>query len=157
MLIQNQNKDTGRPNKWDRQGTIIAIKDNDQCLIKVDGSGRLTLRNRRFLRKLETGQSCAPQMSFPVHIQQDEPKEVRELTTAIEVSRPQQRTLATDKMTPIEEIGQQQANNILQQNGVAEVDEREAMIKFVYHQLFQGNRPAYGHSAEFTMLRLKNS
>ena len=76
VLIQNQNKDTGRPNKWDRQGTIIAIKDNDQCLIKVDGSGRLTLRNRRFLRKLETGQSCAPQMSFPVHIQQDEPKEV---------------------------------------------------------------------------------
>ena len=126
VLIQNQNKDTGRPNKWDRQGTIIAIKDNDQCLIKVDGSGRLTLRNRRFLRKLETGQSCAPQMSFPMYIQQDEPKEVRELTTAIEVSRPQQRTLATDKMTPIEEISQQQANNILQQNGVAEVDEREA-------------------------------
>jgi hypothetical protein len=40
VLIQNQNKDIGRPNKWDRQGTVIAIKDNDQCLIKVDGSGR---------------------------------------------------------------------------------------------------------------------
>ena len=37
VLIQN--KDTGKPNKWDRQGTVIAIKDIDQCLIKVDGSG----------------------------------------------------------------------------------------------------------------------
>ena len=51
VLIQNQDKSSGRPNKWDRQGKIIATKPNDQYLIRVDGSGRLTLRNRRFLRK----------------------------------------------------------------------------------------------------------
>ena len=51
VLIQNQDKSSGRPNKWDRQGKIIAAKPNDQYLIRVDGSGRLTLRNRRFLRK----------------------------------------------------------------------------------------------------------
>jgi len=51
VLIQNQSKSSGRPNKWDRQGEIIAAKPNDQYLVKVDGSGRLTLRNRRFLRK----------------------------------------------------------------------------------------------------------
>ena len=38
VFIQNQIKSDGRPNKWDRQGTVIAIKDNDQCLVKVDGS-----------------------------------------------------------------------------------------------------------------------
>ena len=51
VLIQNQDKSSGRPNKWDCQGKIIAAKPNDQYLIRVDGSGRLTLRNRRFLRK----------------------------------------------------------------------------------------------------------
>jgi len=53
VFVQNQNKSYGRPNKWDRQGRIIAIKDNDQYLVRVDGSGRLTLRNRRFLRRFE--------------------------------------------------------------------------------------------------------
>lgn len=53
VLIQNQDKSNGRPNKWDHQGTIIASKDNDQYLVKVHGSGRLTLRNRRFLRKFQ--------------------------------------------------------------------------------------------------------
>ena len=53
VFIQNQDKANGRPNKWDRQGTVIASKDHDQYLIKVHGSGRLTLRNRRFLRKFQ--------------------------------------------------------------------------------------------------------
>ena len=53
VFIQNQDKATGRPNKWDRQGTIIASKDHDQYLVKVHGSGRITLRNRRFLRKFQ--------------------------------------------------------------------------------------------------------
>ena len=53
VFIQNQGKSPGRRNKWDRQGRIVAIKDHDQHLVKVDGSGRLTLRNRRFLRKFQ--------------------------------------------------------------------------------------------------------
>jgi len=57
VLIQNQAKNRGRPNKWDRQGVIIAVKGNDQCLVKVDGTGRLTLRNRRYLRRFE--QPCS--------------------------------------------------------------------------------------------------
>jgi len=54
VLIQNQTPSSSRSKKWDRQGTIIATGDNDQYLVKVDGSGRLTLRNRRFLRRFET-------------------------------------------------------------------------------------------------------
>ena len=61
VVIQNQDKSSGRPNKWDRQGKVVASKDNDQYLVKVDGSGRLTLRNRRFLRKFQLRTDTIPQ------------------------------------------------------------------------------------------------
>lgn len=48
VFIQNQSGP--HPNKWDRSGTIVEVKPHDQYTVKVDGSGRLTLRNRRFLR-----------------------------------------------------------------------------------------------------------
>ena len=51
VFIQNQNIAHGKPNKWDREGTVIQTGDNDQYLIRVHGTGRITLRNRRFLRK----------------------------------------------------------------------------------------------------------
>ena len=48
VLIQNQR---GRyPKKWDTSGMVVETKPNDQYVVKVAGSGRLTLRNRRFLR-----------------------------------------------------------------------------------------------------------
>ena len=65
VWIQNQNRDTGRENKWDRQGTVIAVKDNDQFLVKVHGSGRLTLRNRKFLRKFELENYHDQQVTAP--------------------------------------------------------------------------------------------
>ena len=49
MRIQNQ---TGpHPNKWDRTGIVIEVRQFHQYLIRIDGSGRQTLRNRKFLRK----------------------------------------------------------------------------------------------------------
>ena len=57
VLIQNQIPSSPRSKKWDRQGTVIATGDNDQYLVKVEGSGRLTLRNRRFLRRFKA-KSC---------------------------------------------------------------------------------------------------
>ncbi len=48
VMIQNQ---SGRfPKRWDKSGVIVEVRNNDQYVIKVSGSGRLTLRNRRFLR-----------------------------------------------------------------------------------------------------------
>ena len=47
IFIQNQQGNN--PTKWDRSGIVESL-GNDQYKIKVDGSGRLTLRNRRFLR-----------------------------------------------------------------------------------------------------------
>lgn len=50
--VSVQNQTGNKPTKWDRTGTIVEIRDFDKYIVKVDGSGRLTLRNRRFLRKL---------------------------------------------------------------------------------------------------------
>ena len=49
MRVQNQ---TGNhPTKWDRTGTIVEVRQFHQYLVRMDGSGRLSLRNRKFLRK----------------------------------------------------------------------------------------------------------
>ena len=38
------------PRKWDKTGTVVEVRQFDQYFVKVDGSGRVTLRNRKFLR-----------------------------------------------------------------------------------------------------------
>ena len=48
VFIQNQNQASGAPRKWDKQGIVVTCKDYDQYVVKVIGSQRLTLRNRRF-------------------------------------------------------------------------------------------------------------
>ena len=47
-----QNGCGNEPKRWDKRGTIINYKGNDQYLVKVDGSGRLTSRNRKHLKRL---------------------------------------------------------------------------------------------------------
>ena len=49
VRIQNQ---TGpHPTKWDKTGIVVEVRQFDQYVVRVDGSGRVTLRNRKFLRK----------------------------------------------------------------------------------------------------------
>ena len=44
VFVQNQ---VGpNPRRWERTGTIIESKDYDQYVIKIDGTGRSTIRNR---------------------------------------------------------------------------------------------------------------
>ena len=52
MKVFIQNQVGNSPRRWDKTGTIMECKDFDQYLVKVDGTGRLTLRNRKFLRRL---------------------------------------------------------------------------------------------------------
>ena len=48
-MILNQ---TGNfPSKWGKSGVVVEVKDCQQCVVKVDGSGRLTAQNRKFLRR----------------------------------------------------------------------------------------------------------
>ena len=41
------------PTKWDKTGVVLENKPNSQVLVRVDGSRRTTLRNRRFVRPLD--------------------------------------------------------------------------------------------------------
>ena len=50
-LVRIQNQTGPYPLKWDKTGTVIEVRQFDQYVVKVDGSGRVTLRNRKFLRK----------------------------------------------------------------------------------------------------------
>ena len=50
VYIQNQ-RGLGKASKrWDRSGVVLEDKGFDKYAVKVDGSGRVTDRNRRFLR-----------------------------------------------------------------------------------------------------------
>ena len=50
VLVQNQAGRRGK--KWDRTGVVIEVLDHDQYRIRMDGSGRPSLRNRRFLKSI---------------------------------------------------------------------------------------------------------
>ena len=50
VAVQNQK---GRfPKKWDKTGVVVENMDHDKVLVRMDGSRRLTTRNRRFVRKI---------------------------------------------------------------------------------------------------------
>lgn len=49
VYIQNQTGNHAR--RWDKSGVVVEVKQHDQYIVKKDGSGIATLRNRRFLRK----------------------------------------------------------------------------------------------------------
>ena len=51
-IVRIKNQTGSHPNKWDKTGTVVQVGQNDQYIVKVDGSWRLTLRNRKFLRKM---------------------------------------------------------------------------------------------------------
>ena len=46
-----QNLQGNNPLRWERTGVIVEIKPFQQYTVKIDGSGRVTLRNRKHLRK----------------------------------------------------------------------------------------------------------
>ena len=48
-FIQNQRGNLKR--KWHQTGVVVEVLPYDRYVLRVDGSGRLTTRNRRFLRK----------------------------------------------------------------------------------------------------------
>ena len=60
VFVQNQVGNA--PKKWDRSGVVVEVLENDQYLIRIDGSGRVSRRNRRFLRLYKR-----PDFGHPVH------------------------------------------------------------------------------------------
>ena len=52
MVVAVQNQTGNKPKRWDRSGVIVEVKEHEQYLIKMDGTGRPSLRNRQFLRPI---------------------------------------------------------------------------------------------------------
>ena len=50
-IIMVQNQKGKHAVKWEKSGVVVEVMSHDQYLIKLDGSGRLTRQNRRFLKK----------------------------------------------------------------------------------------------------------
>ena len=76
VFIQNQDKSSKYYKKWNRTGTVKEVRDFDQYVICIDGTGRLTCRNRQFLRTCpERKPSDFTTRSFPTPVTNlDEPK-----------------------------------------------------------------------------------
>ena len=51
VYIQDQHGNT--PKRWNKSGIILEVGPHDSFLVKVDGSGKVTKRNRQFLRRFE--------------------------------------------------------------------------------------------------------
>ncbi|KAK5928265.1 hypothetical protein CgunFtcFv8_013340 [Champsocephalus gunnari] len=57
VFLQNQQGPS--PHKWDRSGIVVELPGHDKYRVRVDGSGCLTLCNRRFLRAYMAATPCA--------------------------------------------------------------------------------------------------
>ena len=51
-VVQVQNQRGKDPLRWDKSGTVVEKGAFGQYSVRMDGSGRVTLRNRKFLRKI---------------------------------------------------------------------------------------------------------
>ena len=51
-FVRVQNQDGHYPRRWTKTGRIVETRGNRQYQIRVDGSNRITLRNRRFIRRI---------------------------------------------------------------------------------------------------------
>merc|ERR1712030_19871 len=60
VLIQNQWGTPKMARRWDRSGVVLEAEEFDQYKVRVDGSGRITVRNRRYLRKVTPYQQQQP-------------------------------------------------------------------------------------------------
>ena len=49
--VRVQNQIGNHPTKWDNTGVVVEVRQYDQYVIRMDGSGRVTVRNRKFLRQ----------------------------------------------------------------------------------------------------------
>ena len=66
--VRIQNQRGSHPTKWDKTGIIVEVRQYDQYVVRVDGSGRVTLRNRKYLRKYIPVISREPLSRLPYQI-----------------------------------------------------------------------------------------
>ena len=57
QVVQIQNQTGPHAKKWDISGSVVENLGYDSYLVKLDGSGRVSRRNRRFLRPINSYKS----------------------------------------------------------------------------------------------------
>ena len=82
--------------KWERTGLIVEVLQNDQYKVRVDGTGRVTLRNRKNLRIIGFKEPASP---FPTTIVVPARREEREKGGS-RLQEPQQ-SYAAPPVTPV--------------------------------------------------------
>ena len=91
VLVQNQ---TGsHPTRWDKTGIIREQLNNYQYTVQVHGSGRLTLRNRRFLRRIDP---VCPDLSPSIHRKVHSPALQPQAVSSPPYTEPLDVTMTTD-------------------------------------------------------------
>ena len=70
-MIQNQWGTPKVAKRWDRSGVVLEVENFDKYRVKVDGTGRVTVRNRQFLRKVVPYQPQQPVHRVQVQMQTD--------------------------------------------------------------------------------------
>ena len=91
VRLQNQ---TGiRAKRWSNTGKVVKVLPYRQYGVVIDGSRRVTMRNRRFLRKIEKGQPTNRQITVPY-----QPPPI--VISNIPVTRDQTLPSPTTQMTP---------------------------------------------------------
>ena len=110
-----QNQQGPHPTKWDRSGIIVESLCHDQYRVKVDGSGRLTLRNRRFLRAYTPAmpnilrqQPESPPLPTPTTDKTAAPQRSTTLTPHVPDQDPPEVTLDKPPMDPSIQLDPQQ-------------------------------------------------
>ena len=71
VLLQNQWGTPKVSKRWDRSGVVLEVENFDKYRVKVDGTGRVTVRNRQFLRKVVPYQPQQPVHRVQVQMQPD--------------------------------------------------------------------------------------
>ena len=99
VRIQNQ---TGPyPTKWDKTGVIIEVRQFDQYVIRVDGSGRITLRNRKFLRLYHPVIARAPIAALPPKTTMPESSKVPTILEMTPTPEGQRSNIPQEEIRPV--------------------------------------------------------
>ena len=72
VQVSVQNQTGNKPKRWDRTGVVVEALPYQQYRIRMDGSGDISLRNRRFLRRITPVQNLIT--SNPSTVTQSIPK-----------------------------------------------------------------------------------
>ena len=98
-FVSVQNQTGHHPTRWDRTGVVVECKPHNQYTVKIDATGRLTLRNRQFLRKY-TPTPGNVMIGVPVTHNNEPALEVNETPTESSSSSTQPAIVGVDDSIP---------------------------------------------------------